>query len=95
MVQFNDLTWGKYCSLQFLPAPPSSPSLTLEGHFDTDTVTFKGPQRNKDTVRRAALGVQFLGQRQRQLTETLIVRLLKMHFSSLILDCEKSELYRS
>ena len=37
-------------------------------------------QRHKDTVRCAALGAEVLGHRQPQLTQTLIVRLLKTHF---------------
>ena len=47
-------------------------------------------QRYKDTVRCAALGAEFPGHRQQQLTQTLIVHLLKTHFFSPILDCEKS-----
>ena len=37
-------------------------------------------QRYKDTVRCAALGAEVPGHRQQQLTQTLIVRLLKTHF---------------
>ena len=37
-------------------------------------------QRYKDTVRCGALGAQVPGHRQQQLTQTLIVRLLKKHF---------------
>ena len=47
-------------------------------------------QRYKDTVRCAALGAEVPGHRQQQLTQTLIVRLLKKHFLTPILDCEKS-----
>ena len=47
-------------------------------------------QRNKDTIRCAALGTEVPGHRQEQLTKTLIVRLLKTHFFTPILDCEKS-----
>ena len=47
-------------------------------------------QRYKDTVRCAALGAEVPGHRQQQLTQTLIVRLLKTHFFTPILDCEKS-----
>ena len=36
-------------------------------------------QRYKDTVRCAALGAEVPGHRQKQLTQTFIVRLLKMH----------------
>ena len=38
-------------------------------------------------------GTQVPGHRQKQLTKTLIVRLLKMHFYTLILDFEKSTEY--
>ena len=37
-------------------------------------------QRYKDTVSCAALGAEVSGHRQKQLTQTLIVRLLKTHF---------------
>ena len=47
-------------------------------------------QRYKDTARCAALGAEVPGHRQQQLTQTLIVRLLKTHFFTLILDFEKS-----
>ena len=37
-------------------------------------------QRYMDTVRCAALGAEVPGHHQKQLTQTLIVRMLKMHF---------------
>ena len=40
-------------------------------------------QRNKDTIRCAALGADVPGHRQEQLTQTLMVHLLKTHFLSL------------
>ena len=46
--------------------------------------------QRKDTVRCAALGAEVPGHCQQQLMQTLIVRLLKMHLFSPILDCEKS-----
>ena len=46
-------------------------------------------QRYKDTVRCAALGAEVPGHCQQQLTQTLIVRLLKTHFFTQILDCVK------
>ena len=49
----------------------------------TQGLTPKPPQRNKDPVRCAALGVEVTGPRQEQLMQTLIVRLLKMHLFSL------------
>ena len=47
-------------------------------------------QRYKDTIRCGALGAEVPGHRQQQLTQTLIVRLLKTHFFTPILDFEKS-----
>ena len=47
-------------------------------------------QRYKDTVRCGALDAKVPGHRQQQLTQTLIVRLLKTHFFPLILVFEKS-----
>ena len=47
-------------------------------------------QRNKDTVRCGALGEEVPGHRTEQLTQTFIVRLLKTHFFTPILDCKKS-----
>ena len=47
-------------------------------------------QTYKDTVRCAALGAEVPGHHQQQLTQTLIVRLLKTHFFTSIHDCEKS-----
>ena len=46
-------------------------------------------QRYKDTVRCAALGAEVPGHRLKQMTQTLIVRLLKTHFLTPIVDCEK------
>merc|ERR1719422_1234152 len=81
-------------------ATPSSPSRTLEGLFELTrrpSRALNSPgallpelQRYKDTVRCAALGAEVPGHRQQQLTQTLIVRLLKTHFFTLILDFEKS-----
>ena len=76
---------GKHYSLLFLPATPSSPSRTLEGLFEMTQRPSRGLdlprallselQRYKDTVRCAALGAEVPGHRQKQLTQTLIVRL--------------------
>ena len=84
-------------TLLFLPAAPSSPSRTLEGLFeltgrpsralDLPCVLLPELQRIKDTVRCAALGAEVPGHRQKQLTQTLIVRLLKTYFFTPILDC--------
>ena len=76
---------GKHFSLPFLPATPLSLSQTLEGLFgltrrpsralDLPRALLPELQRNKDTVRCAALGVEVPGHRQDQLTQTLIVDL--------------------
>ena len=91
---------GNTIFLPFLPATPSSPSRTLEGLFeltrrpsralDSPRALLPELQRYKDTVRCAALGAEVPGHRQQQLTQTLIVRLLKTHFFTSILDFEKS-----
>ena len=47
-------------------------------------------QRYKDTVRCGALGAEVPGHRQQQLMQTLIVCLMKTHFFTSILHCEKS-----
>ena len=90
-------------SLPFLPATPSSPSRTIEGFFDLTRRTSRALdslrallpelQRNKDTVRCATIVEEVPGHHQEQLTHTLIVRLLKTHFSIPILDFEKSREY--
>ena len=66
--QINEPSSGKHYSLPFLPATPSSPSLTLEGLFvltrrpsqalDSPRVLL---QRCKDTVRCAMLGAEVPG----------------------------------
>ena len=90
----------KHYSLPFLPATPSSPSRTLEGLFeltqrpsqalDSPRVLLPELQRYKDTVRCASLSAEVPGHRQQQLTQTLIVRLLKTHFFTPILVCKES-----
>ena len=77
---------GKHNYLPFLPATP----LSLSQALDSPRVLLPELQRYKDTVRLAALGAEVPGHHQQQLTQTLTVRLLKTHFFTLILDCEKS-----
>ena len=77
---------GKYFSLLFLPATPSSLSRTLEGLFelihcpsrtlDLPHVLLPEIQRNKGIIRWAAQGAEVSGHFQKLLTQTLIVRLL-------------------
>ena len=88
--QINDPSSGKHFSLPFLPATPSSPSRTLEGLFeltrhpsralDSPCALLPELRRYKDTGRFVALGAEVPGRCQEQLTQTLIVRLLKTHF---------------
>ena len=78
----------------------SSQQLPLEGLFeltrrpswalDLPRALLSELQRYKDTVRCAVLGAEVSGHQQQQLRQTLIVRLLKTHFLTLILDFEKS-----
>ena len=84
--QINDPSSGKHYSLPFLPETPSSLSRTL----DSPRALLPELQRYKDTVGCAALGAEVPGHRHPQLTQTLIVRLLKTHFCTSILDFEKS-----
>ena len=91
---------GNTIFLPFLPAPPSFISRTLEGLFEltrrpsrafiSPRALLPDPQRYKDTIRYAALGAEVQGHCQQQLTQTLIVCLLKTHFFTPILDFEKS-----
>ena len=89
-----------YFSLPFLQATPLSPSRTLEGLFeltwhpsralDSPRTLIPELQRIKATVSFVVLRAEVPGNRQKQLTQTLIVRLLKTHSFTPILDCEKS-----
>ena len=70
---------GKHYSLPFLSATPTSPSRTLEGLFELT----QRPSRALDSPRELLPELQrykYTGHRQQQLTQTLIVHLLKMHF---------------
>ena len=73
--QINEPLSGKHYCLPFLPATPSSPSRILEGLFELTWC----PSRDLDSPR-APLRAEIPGHRQKQLTLTLIVRLLKAHF---------------
>ena len=84
----------------FLLATPSSPSQTLERHFEltrhpsrahgSPCVLLSEQQMYNDTVRCVALNAEVPGHRKKQLTKTLILGLLKSH-STPILYCEKSK----
>ena len=78
--KINDPSSRIHFYFSFLPATPLSPSRALLPEL----------QRYKDTIRCAALGAEVPGHRQQQLTQTLIVRLMKTHFLPPILDCEKT-----
>ena len=90
--------WGN--PIPFLLATPLSPSRTLEGLFELTRHPSRAlhlpralhPElhRYMDTARCAALGMEVSGHRQKQLTQTLIVRLLKTRLFTLILYFEKS-----
>ena len=79
---------GENYSLLFLPATPSSQ--TLEKLFelarcpsrtlDLPCALLLELQRDKDSVRRGALEPEVLRPGQKQLTQTLIMFLLKTHF---------------
>ena len=81
---------GKNLSLLLLTVTPSSPSRTLEGLFelirrpsralDSPCALLPELQRYKDLVRCTALGAEVPGHCQQQLMQTLIVRLLELHF---------------
>ena len=83
------------------PLTPSSLSWTLKGLFeltlrpsmalDSPRALLPALQRHKDTVRCAALVVEVPGHRQQQLTQTLIMRLLKTHFFTPILDFKSQQ----
>ena len=65
-------------------APLKGPCLTRLVHC------FWNYRDSKDPVRWIALSAEVPGHRQQQLTQTLIVRLLKTHFFTSILEFEKS-----
>ena len=73
-----------FCSSQQLPQLHIGP---LKGFFELTQRPSRALnsllpelQRYKDTIRCGALGAEVPEQRQEQLTQTLIVRLLKTHF---------------
>ena len=80
---------GKLSALEELFELTRRPSRAL----DSPRPSLLELQRYKDTVRCVALGAEVPGQRQEQLTQSLIVRLLKTHFFTPILYCEKSTDY--
>ena len=86
-----------FCSSQQLPRlclGPVKGFFELTRHpsqaLDSPRALLPELQRYKDTARCAELGAELPGHRQKQLTPTLIVRLLKTHFFTLILDYEIS-----
>ena len=91
----NDPLSGKHFSLSFLPETTFSPSQTLEGIFEMTrrpSMAFDWPpallpelQRYNDTVRCDALVAEGPRHRHKQLTQTLIVHLMKTLFFTLIL----------
>ena len=97
----NDPSTGKHC---FSSVPPSnslvSVSKPIKGFFeltrrpsralDSPLALLLELQRYKDTVRCAVLGAVVPRHLQQQLTQTLIVFLLKTYFLTPIPDSEKS-----
>ena len=89
----------KYFSLPFLQATSLSLSRTLEELFELKFPPLKGLdmprallpelQRNKDTISCCVLGAEVPKHHQKQLTQTLIDRLLKTQVLIPILDCER------
>ena len=87
---------GQHFYLLFLPATPLSLSRTLEGLFELTgqpssalywpCALLPELQRYKDTVRFVAQDMEVPGHRQQQPTQTLIVRVLKTHLFTPILD---------
>ena len=99
--QIYDPLLGKHYIFSSVPPSNSLVSVwALEGLFEltrrpSRALDLHGSllpelQRYKDTVRFGALGAKVPGLGQQQLTQTLIVRLLKTHFFTSILDFEKS-----
>ena len=96
--------WGKHFSLPFLPATPLSPSRTIEVLFEltrrpsrplnSPRALLPELQRYEDTVRCAALDAKVPGHNEEQLTQTLIVCLLKTHFlhQSLIVKSQQNRI---
>ena len=88
------IQWPLFAETLFSAVPPSNSLVSvlvprraflswhgaLQGPSTCLVRCFRNHKRNKDTVRCAALGAQVPGHRQQQLTQTLIVRLLKTHF---------------
>ena len=81
--------WG---NTVFSSVPPSNSLVSVSDPsraLDSPRVLLPELQRYKDAIKCGALGAEVPGHRQEQLRQTLIVRLLKTHFSPTILDCEK------
>ena len=95
----SPLCWGNTILFPFLPATPSSLSRTLEEKFWAWQGALKGTQiascvasgtnqGHHQVCRARCREVQ--GHRHKQLTWTVIVRLLQTHFCTPIFDGEKS-----
>ena len=98
--QINYPSSGKHFSLPFLPATPLSLSRTFEGLFELTRCHSRAHnspcalrpelQRYKDTHRLVCWATAEVSECcQKQLTQTLIVCLMKTHFFMLILDYNK------
>ena len=74
--------WGEYDLLLFFLSDSSFQSRTHEGLFELT--------RRLSRTLCNVLGAEVPGHRKQQWTQTVNVRLLKTHFFTMILDCEKS-----
>ena len=89
--------WQKH-DILFSSIPTSNPPVSVSDPWRAWPGGLRGPStsllltllRNKDTVNCSALGTEVPGHRQDKLMQTLIVYLFKPHFSTPILDCEKT-----
>ena len=91
----NDPSSGKHHSLPFIVTLERVFELTRRSSRALNSTRALLPelQRYKDTIRCVVLGAEIPANRQIQLMQTLIERLLKTHLSTSILDCEKSTEY--
>ena len=78
--QGNTILFRSSQQLPCLSLGPFKGTVSAQQVLDSPRALLPELQRYKATVRCAALGAEVPGHRQQQLTQTLIVRLLKTHF---------------
>ena len=90
--------WGEYCSLLVLPPINSLVSVTYPFELTQrpswpsalSRALLPEIQRNKDPIRFVVQGTEVPGLRQKQVTQTLMMCLIKqLHFLTLIHDCKR------